>query len=98
MKHSVKKALFLVLIFLVWILGGAWIFVLVEYKEEDDRKAKGMIMTELYHNMSAKYNITLKEFTNLAHTIHDALTIPRRQWNYQTAVEFALYTITTIGQ
>ena len=98
MKPLVKKALFRVTVFLVWVLGGAWFFLLVEYKEEDDRKAKEMIMTELYHNMSTKYNMTMMEFTNLAYTIHDALTLPKRQWYYANAVGFALQTVTTIGQ
>ena len=98
MKLLVKKALFRVTVFLAWVLGGAWLFLLVEYKEEDDRKAKELIMTELYHNMSTKYNMTMIEFTNLAYTIHDALTLPKSQWYYANAVGFALQTVTTIGQ
>ena len=98
MNNAVKKALTLVLLLLLWILGGAWLFVLVEYKEEDGRKAKAMVMRELYHNMSTKYNMTMMEFTNLAYTIHDALTLPREVWNYETAILFALQTVTTIGQ
>ena len=75
-----------------------WLFVTVEYTEEDGLEAKFQLLRSLYESMAYKYNMSIEEFNNYSSLMKEALSKPKPQWNYFAALDFVFQAITTIGK
>ena len=60
-----KKVLSRTLLYLLFLLPSAWLFLQVEYTEEDEEETKYQVLHSLQEFMISKYNITTEEFINL---------------------------------
>lgn len=98
MDPLVKTALLQTVGFLIFTSVSPWLFVLVEYSEEDTLKTKYQLLRSLYQSVTSKCNITLEEFNNFSRVAHEALSEPKRKWTYFVALEFVFQAITTIGK
>lgn len=98
MNPLLKKAIFRALGFLLWTSLSAWLFVLVEYTEENDSEAKRQLLLTVYASMSTKYNMSIEEFNNYSSMVYKAMSEPKPQWNYPASLDFVLQAITTIGK
>ena len=93
-----KTALLRSLVF--WLLGSisALLFVVVEYKEKDDKEEKYELLLALYELLESKCNMSIDEFNNISRTAHEALSEPKPQWIYYDAIVFIFHAWTTIGK
>ena len=98
MDLLLKTALLRFLGFLLFVSVSSWLFVLVEYSEEDNVLTKYNLLNSLYESMASKYNMTLEEFNTFSNQAHEALSEPKLQWTYFASLEFVLQAITTIGK
>ena len=83
--------------FLLWASLSAWLFVIVEHTEENDVERKYQLLRSLYESMASKYNMSIEEFHNFSSLANEALSDPKPEWNYPSAVDFVFQAITTIG-
>ncbi|XP_020605941.1 two pore potassium channel protein sup-9-like [Orbicella faveolata] len=97
MDPLIKTAILRTLGFLLWALLSAWLFVIVEYTEKDDRQEKYQLLYSLYQFLASKYNMSLEEFNNISSIAYEALSEPKPQWTYDIAVNFVWQALTTIG-
>lgn len=93
-----KAALLRILGLLLWASLSAWLFVVVEHTEKDDKKEKYQLLHSLYEVLTSKYNISIEEFNNISNIVYEALSEPKPQWTYSTAGVFVFHTLTTIGK
>lgn len=98
MDPLVKTTFFRFLGLILWASLSAWLFVMVEYREENDLEEKYQLLRSLYENMASKCNITIEEFNNFSNMAYEALGEPKRQWNFDVAVRFVFQAMTTIGK
>ena len=98
MDPLLKTAILRTLGFLLWISLSAWLFVLVEYAEKDDRHEKYHSLYSLYQFLASKYNMSLEEFNNISNIAYESLSEPKPQWTYSSAAIFVLHALTTIGK
>lgn len=98
MDPLVKATLFRTFGFLIWVFLSAWVFVMVEDTDKDDRKEKYQLLLSLYHSMALKYNMSVEEFSNFSSIAYEALSEPKPPWSFSYAMDFVLQTVTTIGK
>jgi len=98
MEPLLKASILRTLGFLLWASFSAWLFVLVEYTEKDDRQEKYQSLCSLYQFLASKYNMSLEEFNNISNIAYEALSEPKPQWTYNSAAIFVLHALTTIGK
>ena len=98
MDPLLKTAILRTLGFLLLTSLSAWLFVLVEYTEIDERKEKYHSLYSLYQFLASKYNMSLEEFNNISNIAYEALSEPKPQWTYGRAAIFVLHALTTIGK
>ena len=98
MEPLLKKVLLRFAVFLITISLSSWLFVLVEYTENNDAEAKYQMLRSLYESMSSKYNMSIEEFNSFSNVAYEALSEPKLQWTYNTAVRFVFQASTTIGK
>jgi len=84
--------------FLLWSSLSAWLFVIVEHTEKDDRQEKYQSLYSLYLFLASKYNMSLEEFNNISNMAYEALSEPKPQWTYGNAATFVLHALTTVGK
>ena len=66
MDPLLKASILRTLGFLLWASLSAWLFVIVEYTEKDDREEKYQLLYSLYQFLASKYNMSLEEFNNIS--------------------------------
>ncbi len=66
-----KTALLRILGLLLWASLSAWLFVIVEHTDKDERKEKYQQLYSLYEFLASKYNMSIEEFNNISNTAHD---------------------------
>ena len=93
-----KAALLRTLGLLLWASLSAWLFVIVEHTETNDRDDKYQRLYSLYEFLAYKYNMSVEEFNNISNTAYEALSEPKPQWTYDAAVDFLFQALTTIGK
>ena len=98
MDPLLKTAILRTLGFLLWASLSAWLFVIVEHTEKDDRQEKYQSLYSLYQFLASKYNMSLEEFNNISNMAYEALSEPKPQWTYGNAVSFVWQALTTIGK
>ena len=98
MDPLLKASILRTLGFLLWASFSAWLFVIVEYTEKDDREEKYQLLYSLYQSLASKYNMSLDEFNNISNIAYEALSEPKPQWTYVIAVNFVWQALTTIGK
>lgn len=98
MDPLVKTTFFRFLGLFLWACLSAWLFVMVEYTEENDLEEKYQLFRSLYNHMASKCNITIEEFNNFSNVAYEALSEPKRQWNFDVAASFVFQAMTTIGK
>ena len=98
MDPLLKASILRTLGFLLWASLSAWLFVLVEYTEIDDRQEKYHSLYSLYQFLASKYNMSLEEFNNISNIAYEALSEPKPQWTFGSAATFVLQALTTIGK
>ena len=98
MDPLIKKLLFRILGFLLLVSLSSWLFVLVEYTEENDTEVKFHMLRSLYESMASKYNMSIEEFNNFSNLAFNALGEPKPQWNYNDAMDCVIQTVSTIGK
>ena len=98
MNPLLKAALLRTLGFLLWASLSAWLFVIVEYTETDNRDEKYQLLLSLYEFLASKYNMSIEEFNNISNAAYEALSEPKPQWTYDAAVDFVIQAMTTIGK
>ena len=98
MNLLVVKALIRTIAFITWTCFSAWLFVQVEYTENDFVDEKYQLLRALYISMVSKYNMTIDDFNNFSNIAHEALSAPDLQWTYLHSFDFVLQTVTTIGE
>ena len=98
MDPLIKKLLFRTLGFLLLVSLSSWLFLLVEYTEENDVEVKYHMLRSLYESMTSKYNMSIEEFNNFSNVAFNALGEPKPQWNYNDAMDFVIQTVSTIGK
>ncbi|KAJ7392344.1 hypothetical protein OS493_012003 [Desmophyllum pertusum] len=91
-----KAALLRTLGFILWTSLSAWLFVVVEYTEKDDKEEKYQLLHSLYVFLASKYNMSIEEFNNVSNIAYEALSEPKPQWTYPAAVDFVFQALTTI--
>ena len=96
MDPLVKATLLRTFGFLIWVFVSAWVFVMVEDTEKDDRKEKYELLHSLYRSMALKYNMTFEEFSNFSSIAYEALSEPKPPWSFSHAFDFVLQAVTTI--
>lgn len=98
MNLLVKAVLLRTLGFLLWVSLSAWLFVVVEYKEADEKEEKYQLLLSLYEFLASKYNMSIEEFNNISNSAYEALSQPKIQWTYSNAMAFVFQSLTTIGK
>ena len=98
MDPLLKTSILRTLGFLLWASLSAWLFVIVEYTEKDERQEKYQLLYSLYQSLVSKYNMSLEEFNNISSIAYEALSEPKPQWTYDIAVDFVGQALTTIGK
>ena len=98
MNLLVKAVLLRTLGFLLWVSLSAWLFVVVEYKEADEKEEKHQLLLSLYEFLASKYNMSIEEFNNISNSAYEALSQPKIQWTYSNAMAFVFQSLTTIGK
>lgn len=98
MDPLLKASILRTLGFLLWASLSAWLFVIVEYTEKDDREEKYQLLYSLYQFLASKYNMSLEEFNNISNIAYEALSEPKPQWTYDIAVSFVWQALTTVGK
>ena len=98
MDPLLKTALRRTLGFFLLAFLSPLLFVHVEYTERDDRREKYQLLFSLFKSMASKYNMSLEEFNNFSNVAYEALSVPKPQWTYVTAIDFVVQAITTIGK
>ena len=93
-----KAALLRTLGLLLWASLSAWLFVIVEHTEINDRDEKYQRLQSLYEFLAYKYNMSVEEFNNISNMAYEALSEPKPQWTYSTASSFVVQALTTIGK
>lgn len=93
-----KKVLLRTLLYLLFLLPSAWLFLQVEYTEEDEEETKYQVLHSLQEFMISKYNITTEEFINFSHIAHEALSDPKPKWTFSSALDFVFPAWSTIGK
>ena len=84
--------------FLLWASLSAWLFVVVEHTDKDDRQEKYHLLCSLFEFLASKYNMSIEEFNNISNIAYEALSEPKPQWTYGNAVNFVFQALTTIGK
>ncbi|XP_078357021.1 two pore potassium channel protein sup-9-like isoform X1 [Oculina patagonica] len=92
-----KAALLRTLGLVLWASLSAWLFVIVEHTDKDEREEKYQQLYSLYEFLASKYNMSIEEFNNISNIAHEALSEPKTQWTYDAAVDFVFQAVTTIG-
>lgn len=98
MNPLLKAALLRTLGFLLWASLSAWLFVIVEYTETDNRDEKYQLLLSLYEFLASKYNMSIEEFNNISNIAYEALSEPKPRWSYSDAITFVFHAWTTIGE
>ena len=98
MDQFLKAALFRLLVFFLFISACSWLFVQLEYTEEEDVLTKYHLLKSLYESMASKCNMTIDEFNNFSNVAYEALSQAKSQWTYFAAMEFVFQAVTTIGK
>ena len=93
-----KAALIRTLGLSLWASLSAWLFVIVEHTEKDDREEKYQQLHSLYEFLVSKYNMSIKEFNNITNVAYEALSEPKPRWTYDDAVDFVIQALTTVGK
>lgn len=93
-----KAALLRTLGLVLWASLSAWLFVIVEHTDKDEREEKYQQLYSLYEFLASKYNMSIEEFNNISNIAHEALSEPKTQWTYDAAVDFVFQAVTTIGK
>lgn len=97
MDPLLKASILRTLGFLLWASLSAWLFVIVEYTEKDDRQEKYQLLYSLYQFLASKYNMSLEEFNNISNIAYEALSEPKPQWTYDIVVSFVWQALTIVG-
>lgn len=98
MNPLLVKALLRTAFFIAWTCFSAWLFVQVEYTENDFVDEKYQLLRSLYISMVSKYNMTIDDFNKFSNIAHEALSAPDLQWTYDHSFDFVYQTVTTIGE
>ena len=84
--------------FFSWVFFSAWLFLMVENTEKDNKEDKYKLLLSLYHSMAMKYNVTIEDFNNFSSVAYEALSEPGPRWTLLMALMFVLHSITTVGK
>lgn len=98
MNLLIKAVLLRTLGFFLWVSLSAWLFVVVEYEETDEKEEKYKLLLSLYEFLASKYNMSIEEFNNISNSAYEALSQPKLQWTYCRATDFVFQSLTTIGK
>ena len=98
MDQLLKAAILRTLGFLLWASLSAWLFVIVEHTEKDERQEKYQLLYSLYQSLASKYNMSIEEFNNISNIAYEALSEPKPQWTYGNAATLLVHVVTTIGK
>lgn len=98
MDQLFKKVLLRTLGFLLVLSLSPWLFVLVEYTEQNDVEEKHKLLKSVYESMASKYNMSIADFNNFSSMAYEALSEPKLQWTYATSLRFVFQAVTTIGK
>ncbi|KAK2572941.1 Two pore potassium channel protein sup-9 [Acropora cervicornis] len=92
-----KKVIFRTLGFLLlWSLSSC-VFVVIEHTDEDDVEVKRKMLWSAFEAMASKYNMSIKDFNYFSNVAYEALSEPKMQWTFITAMRFVFQAVTTIG-
>ena len=77
---------------------SALFFVMVEYRQTDNKDEKYQLLLSLYELLDSKYNMSIEEFNNISNIAYEALSEPKPRWSYSDAITFVFHAWTTIGE
>lgn len=93
-----KKVIFRTLGFLLlWSLSSC-VFVLIEHTDEDNVEVKRKMLWSAFEAMALKYNMSIQDFNYFSNVAYEALSEPKMQWTFITAMRFVFQAVTTIGK
>lgn len=69
-----KIVFFCCLVFWLFGLVSVLLFVVVEYKEKDDKEEKYKLLLLFYELLEFKYNMSIEEFNNILRIVYEVLS------------------------
>ena len=99
MHPLLGKTLLRLLVFYAYGLFVAWIFTLIEKRDESAHDRMSQKLKELRTEMDLKYNMTDKDFDIFVRRAAEAAaTEAELDWTFLNSCGFAFAAITTIGK
>ena len=99
MHPLLRKALLRLLLFYLYGLFVAWIFTLIERKDESHHNRMERTLNELRKEMDLKYNITDNDFESFVRRAGMAtMEDEELDWTFLNSCGFVFAALTTIGK
>ena len=99
MHSLLGKTLWRVTLFHSYALFVAWIFTLIEKRDESARTRKERMLRELRMDLDLKYNMTDKDFQSFVRRAAESVTEGNElDWTFTNSCGFVFAAITTIGE
>lgn len=99
MHPLLRKALLRLLLFYLYGLFVAWIFTLIERKDESHHNRMERTLNELRKEMDLKYNITDNDFESFVRRAGIAtMEDEELDWTFLNSCGFVFAALTTIGK
>ena len=93
-----KKTLFRIGLFYAYGLFGAWVFTLIERKDEPGQKIMERLLQELKIDLRLKYNISDGDFDSFVKKATKATAAgDELDWTFFNSCGFTFAALTTIG-
>ena len=99
-RKLVKKVVFRTIIYIIYCLIGAILFVLLEQKQIANSSRSTQLLSQLHKRIELDCgNMSVADFTNFATAVHEAVSLNfKADWNYIYAISFVYQATTTIGE
>ena len=94
-----KKTLLRVITFYAYGLFVAWIFTLIEKRDESSYERRKKMLETLEKELQLRYNMTAKDFTNFVKKTENAVKEgDELDWTFLNSAGFVFAALTTIGK
>ena len=98
MNLIAKKTILRIGLFYAYGLLGAWIFTLIEKKEEPGNKIRERMLQELKKGLLLKYNMSDDDFDSFVQKVTDAAAAgDEMDWSFFNSCGFTFAALTTVG-
>ena len=96
----VKAVILRTIIYIIYGLVGAFVFVALERKQGKDSSHSRQLLNQLHKSLNVwSKNLTVTEFNRFVIAAHSTLQLElQADWNYVNAIHFVYQATTTIGE